>query len=51
MTKTLTVAALVIAALALTACGRRSDMDALKPVTDAPKAEEAAPAPAPVPAQ
>jgi len=47
MIKTLPLAALVIAALALSACGRRADMDKLTPVTDKPVAADAAePAPA-----
>jgi Tfp pilus assembly protein PilP len=47
MIKTLPLAALLIAALALSACGRRADMEDLTPVTSQPGATEAAePAPA-----
>jgi len=47
MIKTLPLTALVIAALALSACGRRADLDKLTPVTDQPAAADAAdPAPA-----
>ena len=44
MIKTVPLAALLAAALALTACGRRADIEDLKPVTDEPAAEQAAPA-------
>jgi len=52
MMKTLPLAAALVAALALTACGRKADMDKLTPVTRQPATTDAAqPAPAPTPAQ
>ncbi len=42
MIKTLPLAALLIAALALSACGRRADLEDLTPVTDQPAAADSA---------